>query len=157
MLIRDVQDLLNLLDGLAFFSQLAALSRRTHNTKDQSAQLGGWAPFFQKHWRLKTVIFSTSSAPSFLSFNAWLASCPICHAAAFKTLCHDEFGHPEVLNNVSTVLEVLGKRTRDLEAQQRQILKHHWAEPQKIPEAQATGNQAKTRIELQSARHQMLA
>ncbi|CAL1160970.1 unnamed protein product [Cladocopium goreaui] len=31
----------------------------------------------------------------------------------------------EVLNNVSTVLEVLGKRTRDLEAQQRQILKHH--------------------------------
>ena len=32
----------------------------------------------------------------------------------------------DVLNNVSTVLEVLGKRTRDLEAQQRQILKHHW-------------------------------
>lgn len=31
----------------------------------------------------------------------------------------------EVLNKVSTVLEVLGKRTRDLEAQQRQILKHH--------------------------------
>jgi len=30
----------------------------------------------------------------------------------------------DVLNNVSTVLEVLGKRTRDLEAQQRQILKH---------------------------------
>lgn len=31
----------------------------------------------------------------------------------------------DVLNNVSTVLEVLGKRTRDLEAQQRQILKRH--------------------------------
>mmetsp|Transcript_30472 Transcript_30472/g.70259 ORF Transcript_30472/g.70259 Transcript_30472/m.70259 type:complete len:749 (-) Transcript_30472:163-2409(-) len=30
----------------------------------------------------------------------------------------------EVLNNVATVLEVLGKRTRDLEAQQRQILKN---------------------------------
>ncbi|CAJ1349115.1 unnamed protein product [Effrenium voratum] len=30
----------------------------------------------------------------------------------------------EVLNNVSLVLEVLGKRTRDLEAQQRQILKN---------------------------------
>ncbi|CAK9033466.1 Polycystin-2 [Durusdinium trenchii] len=31
----------------------------------------------------------------------------------------------DVPNNVSTVLEVLGKRTRDLEAQQRQILKRH--------------------------------
>jgi len=30
----------------------------------------------------------------------------------------------DVLNNVATVLEVLGKRTRDLEAQQRQILRH---------------------------------
>ena len=31
----------------------------------------------------------------------------------------------DVLNNLSTVLEVLGKRTRDLEAQQRQVLKRH--------------------------------
>ena len=30
----------------------------------------------------------------------------------------------DVLNNVATVLEVLGKRTRDLEAQQRQILRN---------------------------------
>ncbi|CAE7303833.1 pkd2 [Symbiodinium natans] len=39
-------------------------------------------------------------------------------------LLHEMQESMEVLNNVSTVLEVLGKRTRDLEAQQRQILKN---------------------------------
>eukprot|EP00439_Symbiodinium_sp_Y106_P074710 s1139_g14.t1 len=39
-------------------------------------------------------------------------------------LLHEMQESMEVLNNVSTVLEVLSKRTRDLEAQQRQILKN---------------------------------
>ena len=40
-------------------------------------------------------------------------------------LCSCHLRSEDVPNNVSTVLEVLGKRTRDLEAQQRQILKRH--------------------------------
>lgn len=69
MLIRDVQDLLNLLDGLAFFCS-SLRYQDAHTILEIQVHSWGLSTFFQKTLKIEDSDFSTSSTRSFLSFNA---------------------------------------------------------------------------------------